>query len=227
MPLSKLPTIVFNRGGTGNYGLIPMGQYFTRIARMANWGYIIVGSYYPGNRFSQGRDERGGVSDLKSVLMLYSLIKHLDCANEKSVGMYGESRGGMMTYLSMKHVSWVKAAVTVGGLTNLRRSLVDRPEMKKIFEESFGNTSSGITDRSAVDWIEQSDSKAPLCILHGGADVQVNPLDAIELAGKLESSSHPYSLHVIKGANHMLSNCIHERDSIIKDWFDTHLISNE
>ena len=218
----KLPVIIFNRGGTGDFGMIPKGQYFTRIARMANWGYIIVGSYYPGNSFSEGTDERGGDSDIASVRKLHSLIRYLNMADESRIGMYGESRGGMMTYICMRNATWLTAAVTVGGLTNLRRSLSDRPEMKQIFEMSFGNTDEGIKRRSAVEWPEDMSKEIPLCIIHGGADQQVNPLDAIELAQSLERTSHPYSLYVIHEGNHMLTNKHLERDAIIKAWFDKH-----
>ncbi len=220
---SKLPVIILNRGGTGDFGLIPNGQYFTRIARMVNWGYVVLGTYYPGNSFSEGKDERGGESDLASVLELYDLIKLIDVADENRIGMYGQSRGGMMTYLCMKQVSWIRAAVTVGGVTNLERSLVNRPEMRKIYEDSFGNTDDGIRERSAVNWANDIENKIPLCIIHGGADERVSPLDAIELARVLEDSGHLYSLHIIENGNHMLTNYVFERDRIIRQWMDRYV----
>jgi dipeptidyl aminopeptidase/acylaminoacyl peptidase len=100
----NLPAIVFNRGGTGDFGRISEWALYTRIAAMAQWGYAIIGSQYPGNSYSDGKDERGGKSDIASVLRLHELIKHLSDVDETHIGMYGESRGGMMTYLCMKEV---------------------------------------------------------------------------------------------------------------------------
>ena len=217
-----LPVIIFNRGGTGDYGLIPKGRLFTRIADIAKWGYVVIGSQYPGNSLSEGVDERGGVSDLESVFKLKSLIDVLDCVDKDKIGMFGESRGGMMTYLSLRNVDWIKAAVTVGGLANLQRSLKSRPEMRQVFEKSFGNTKKGIEDRSAVKWAETF-KPTPLCVIHGGDDDTVSPLDSLELAAELQNNKHKYSLHVIDGGNHGLTNRSQERDAITRAWFDAYL----
>jgi dipeptidyl aminopeptidase/acylaminoacyl peptidase len=223
----SMPVIIFNRGGTGDFGLIPHGQYFTKIATMAKWGYIIIGSYYPGNSFSEGKDERGGESDILSVTKLYNLISYLDNTDENNIAMYGESRGGMMTYLCMQYVPWIKAAVTVGGLTNLKRSLEDRPEMEQIFEDSFGNTKDGIIARSAVKWTDRLNTSTPLCLIHGGADEVVNPLDALEMATNLQKNNHPYSLHIIQNANHGLTNFTEDRNRYAREWFKKYLKHTE
>lgn len=223
-----LPVVIFNRGGTGDYGLIPRGRLFTRIADIATWGYVVIGTQYPGNSLSEGLDERGGVSDLESILRLKSLINTLDVTDEEKIGMFGESRGGMMTYLSLKKVDWIKAAVTVGGLTNLQRSLELRPEMKQVFEASFGNTKKDIVDRSAVKWAG-SFRQVPLCVIHGGEDDTVSPLDSLELATELQKNNLKYGLHIIAGGNHGLTNRSERRDAITRDWFDTYLkgVKNE
>lgn len=217
-----LPVILFNRGGTGDYGLIPKGRLFTRIADIAKWGYIVVGTQYTGNSLSEGLDERGGPSDLESIFELKKLIDTLDGADQKKIGMFGESRGGMMTYLSLQKVDWIKAAVTVGGLANLERSLGLRPEMEQVFEDAFGNTKKGIQERSVVHWTK-SLSKTPLCIIHGGDDETVSPFDSLELANELQKNKRNYSLHIIAGGNHGLTNKSQERDSLTRQWFDTHL----
>ncbi|WP_216587785.1 alpha/beta hydrolase family protein [Streptomyces brasiliscabiei] len=220
---SKLPVLIFNRGGTGDFGLIPTGQYFTRIARMANWGYVVIGSYYPGNAFSEGHDERGGTSDVASILRLYELVASMDIADENAIGMYGESRGGMMTYLCMKEVDWIKAALTVGGLTNLERSLEERPAMAELFEKHFGNTSTARSARSAVKWANDMNKKTPLCLMHGGDDNKVNVRDALELAERLEGAGHPYSLHIFQGGDHGLMKVRKDRDELVRGWFNRHL----
>lgn len=218
----SLPVVIFNRGGTGDYGLVPKGRLFTRIAEIAKWGYVVVGTQYPGNALSEGVDERGGSSDLKSVLALRALVEVLDIADETRIGMFGESRGGMMTYLAMQKVNWIKGAVTVGGLANLQRSLLLRPEMKQVFKESFGGTKDGIVSRSVVSW---SDTiyPTPLCIIHGGDDDTVSPYDSLELATKLQDKKHTYELHIVQGGNHGMTNKSMVRDSITRRWFDIYV----
>ncbi len=219
----RLPVIIYNRGGTANFGLVTNGLLFTKLAGMAEQGYIIVGSQYPGNVVSGGHDERGGESDIASVLRLHELIKNLDSADEKNIGMYGVSRGGMMTYLCMKKVSWIKTALTMGGSTNLDRSIKDRPEMSALYEKHFGNTIAARNARSAVKWAHKLNKKTPLCLIHGGADDKVNVRDALELAEKLEEAHHPYSLHILKDGSHNLMNLQKERDAIVKNWFNQYL----
>lgn len=219
----KMPVIIYNRGGTADFGLIPKGRLFTRFAELAMQGYIVVGSQYPGNILSEGEEERGGKSDVDSILRLHDLIVQLNCADEKRIGMCGESRGGMMTYLCMKQVTWIKAALTVGGVANLYRSLEYRPEMLEIFEKYYGNLASEKDARSAVKWADKFHKGTPLCLVHGAEDKRVNVRDAFELAEKLDIAKHPYSLHILMGGDHGLMNIYNERNAIIYDWFGRHL----
>lgn len=223
----KQPVIIFNRGGTSDFGLVTKGRLFTELAQFAQWGYIIVGSQYPGNSLSEGVDERGGKSDVESVLHLYDLIKALDNADENKIGMYGESRGGMMTYLCLKEVDWIRAALTVGGLSNLERSLKYRPEMAGLYEKHFNNTTKAKNARSVVKWPNKLNKRTPLCLLHGAADNRVSVLDTLELAEKLTHTNHPFSLHIFENGNHSLKNVREQRDMIVKDWFDRYLRNSD
>lgn len=218
-----LPAIIYNRGGTSDFGLVPRGALLTRLARIAKWGYIVVGSQYPGNKLSEGHDERGGKTDIDSVLRLKDLIIELSDADEHRIGMYGMSRGGMMTYLCMKEVSWIRAALTVGGLVNLERTLQYRPKMAELYERHFGNTKEAKDARSAVKWANELHKGTPICLLHGGADTRVNPHDVLELAERLEDAHHPYALHIVQGGDHGLVTVYKERDSIVRKWFDQYL----
>lgn len=219
----RLPVIIYNRGGTADFELIPKGRLFTRLAHLARQGYIVVGTQYPGNSLSEGKDERGGKSDIDSILRLHDLIDRLDDADANRIGMYGESRGGMMTYLCMKEVTWIKAALTVGGLANLNRSLEYRPDMATLYEKHFDNTQESRDARSVVKWADKLSKTTPLCLLHGSNDEKVNIRDALELAEKLDSVHHPFALHVLRDGNHGLMNVHKERDVIIHDWFNRYL----
>lgn len=57
--IKPLPCVIYNRGGTADFGLIKKGFLFTELADIARKGYAVIGSQYPGNSLSEGRDERG------------------------------------------------------------------------------------------------------------------------------------------------------------------------
>ncbi len=52
-----------------------------------------------------------------------------------AVFMYGFSRGGMMTYLALKHGAPVRAAAVIGAPGDLMRGLEQRPEMEEVYRE--------------------------------------------------------------------------------------------
>ena len=103
---TRAPTIVYNRGGSGEFGAIRIGWLFTgTIAALARAGYIVIASQYSGVAGGEGVDEMGG-SDLQDVLNLHKIIKGLSFCDAKRIGMYGFSRGGIMTYRALREVRW-------------------------------------------------------------------------------------------------------------------------
>lgn len=221
--VGRLPVIIFNRGGTSDFGIVRTGRLFTDIAQLSLYGYIIIGTQYPGNSLSEGHDERGGLTDIESVTKLHELIEHLSCADAMNIGMYGESRGGMMTYLCMKEVDWIKTALIVGGLVDLDSSLRHRPVMAEVYEKHFGNTADERHKRSVVYWAKQLDKTSTLCILHGMDDDRVKVDDPLRLASELKNINYQFSLHLFQGGDHILGNVGAEKDIIIQRWFDRHL----
>src|SRR5687768_8691367 len=66
-----------------------------------------------------GRDEVGG-ADLNDLMNTVTVIRQLPAANPELVFMYGESRGGMMTYQAIREHYPMLAAAVYGGFTDLR-----------------------------------------------------------------------------------------------------------
>ena len=217
---TRAPTIVFNRGGSGEFGAIRIGWLFSgTIAALARAGYVVIASQYSGVAGGEGIDEMGG-ADLYDVLNLQKIIKNLSFCDAEKVGMYGISRGGMMTYLSLAKAPWIKAAITVGGLANLFRQEKLRPEMKKLYIQMFGGTPKEKKKRSAVFWADTFHKKTPLLIMHGSSDWRVNPLDSIELAEKLYENHIPYRLMLFEGSDHGLSEHENESTNMTLSWFE-------
>ena len=68
----KLPLLIFNRGGNGEYGKVGI-KTLAWLSRLARRGYIIAASQYRGNDGSQGSDEFGG-RDQNDVLNLLKAV---------------------------------------------------------------------------------------------------------------------------------------------------------
>src|SRR3989344_8334640 len=104
---TRAPAVIYNRGGSGEFGAIRIGWLFTgTIAALARAGYIVIASQYSGVAGGEGTDEMGG-SDLHDVINLQKIIKELPFCDAKKIGMYGFSRGGIMTYRTLQKTRWV------------------------------------------------------------------------------------------------------------------------
>ncbi len=223
----NLPCIIYNRGGSGEFGALKIGPLFTGLpAQFASHGYIVITSQYSGNGGSEGTDEMGG-SDIEDVLNLQKILKKYTRVNAQKIGMYGHSRGGMMTYLSLAKVSWIKAAVTVGAPTDEVRAPSFRKGWKEHQEKMYGGAEKEQIRRSALYWADKLSRKAPVLIMHGSSDWRVNPLDSIELAKKLYENKVPYRFVLFEGADHGLTEFRDESTKMTFLWFERFLKNDE
>lgn len=94
----RYPVLIFNRGGCKDFGALTRGFVARWLSVFASWGYIVVASQYRGNGGGEGKDELGG-ADVADVLDLLPLIDSLPHADPARIGMWGASRGGLMSYL--------------------------------------------------------------------------------------------------------------------------------
>jgi dipeptidyl aminopeptidase/acylaminoacyl peptidase len=222
----KLPCIIYNRGGTGEFGAIDSASLFLPLARMAQWGYVVIATQYSGNGGSEGADEFGG-KDLEDVLNLYKVLQTYPLADATKIGMYGGSRGGMMLYLALTKVKWIKAAVSVYGLANLVRGAKERPGMNDTMKKMFGGSLAEKKKRSAVFWAHLFPKKTPLLLMHGLADWRVSPLDSLDLSRELYKYQIPHRLVLFEGNDHGLTENRKESNEMIKKWFDDYLVKEK
>lgn len=215
----KTPCIIVNRGGLGEFGKITTENIFSHLSQIAVWGYIVITTQYSGNDGSEGTDQMGG-ADLEDVLTLHKILKAHPYADMSRIGMYGASRGGMMTYLCLARVKWIKAAVTVAGLADLFRQEKLRPEMVEHFKKMFGGKRDDLKERSAVCWVKKFSKKAPVLLIHGSADWRVSPLDSVDLSREMLQEKVPHRLVLLEGADHVLSEFQTLRFEMMRKWFD-------
>lgn len=222
----KLPCIIWNRGGSRDFGAIVVGTCYQKIAPLARQGYIVFASQYSGGPGSEGVDDWGD-KNIEDVLILKRIIKEWPNTDINRIGMIGGSRGGMMTYRALTLVTWIKAAVIIAGPTDE----VNAPNFRNGWREHqislYGKSKKEQIKRSALYWPGKIYKKTPLLIMHGTGDWRVQAHDSIRMAEKLYEQKVPFRFIVYEGADHGLTEFKDESDQQIFSWFERFLKNDE
>ncbi len=221
------PCIIYNRGGNKEFGKLTPKKTVFILARVASWGYVVAASQYRGNDGGEGKEEFGG-KDVNDVLHLIPLFKNIKNTNTSKMGIYGWSRGGMMTYLALTKTNKFKAAVIGGGLSDLRNWIDTRKDtIESVYYNNIPNyaqnRSKAINDRSAIFQVENISKTTPILMLHGTSDWRVVPEMALDLSKEFIKNKVPHRLVLFEGGNHGLREFRKEVDEMTKKWFDDYL----
>ncbi|WP_415837718.1 alpha/beta hydrolase family protein, partial [Shewanella livingstonensis] len=226
--LEKLPVLVYNRGGNGNFGGVVFGSMMQNLFPIANEGFVIIGSQYRGTftKNPSAHDEFGG-SDVNDVTALLDYIPSIEGADEQRIGMYGASRGGMQTHLALKKTSKIKAIATIAGTTDLLKELDFRPAMEKVYANRIPyydkNKVAELERRSVLKWVSELSPNIPILLLHGENDKRVSAKNSIELASALTKNSIPHKLIIYPNDNHGLMQNKEKANKELVSWFREYL----
>jgi dipeptidyl aminopeptidase/acylaminoacyl peptidase len=226
--LNKLPVLVYNRGGNGNFGGVVFGSMMHNLFPISNEGFIIIGSQYRGtfNKLSSTQDEFGG-NDVNDVTALLDYIPSIEGSDEKRIGMYGASRGGMQTHLAAKNAQNIKAIATIAGNSDLLKGLTYRPEMEKVFMHRIPNYANNkvaeLEKRSVLKWVNDLSPDVPILLLHGTNDKRVSVNHSIDLAAALSKSNIPHKLVLYPDDNHGLMKNKEKANKELVSWFQEYL----
>ncbi|MBX9725708.1 MAG: prolyl oligopeptidase family serine peptidase [Rickettsiales bacterium] len=221
----KIPLMIYNRGGSGNYGMLSPGQVTVLMAPFAMRMRVgVLASNYRGNGGSEGADEFGG-GDVHDVLNLLALGKQQPWWDGKNIFMLGWSRGGMMTYLALKHGAVVNAAAVGAGAADLAAGAIFRPAMeehvyKRYIPDFAARREEAMRERSAVCWPELL--SAPLLLLHGDADDKVHVDEARKLYAQLTALGKPVRYVEYAGGNHGLKQHWKQWVDEVVAWFEAY-----
>ena len=80
--------------------------------------FVVVAPLYRGSLGAEGKDELGG-GDLLDLMNVTKLLAHLPYADTRNVFLYGESRGGVMTFMAIRDGFPANAAATFGAFTDM------------------------------------------------------------------------------------------------------------
>lgn len=216
----KFPAIIFNRGGNRDFQKLTLDLLFFSTGALAKEGYMILASNY------RTADEYGG-KDLDDVLGLIQVIDELPNTDTTKIGMFGWSRGGMMTYMALKESNRIQTAVVGNSPTNLFSSIQYRPELEievlsKCIPNYWKNKDIELKKRSAIFWADSLPKSSSLFIICGNQDKHVNYLESVTMADKLKEINYQYELKVFD-TNHGFQGKRDELNNVLISWYHTHL----
>ena len=231
---SKLPVIIYNRGGTGNFSKLTKAilPHFYEIARN---GFIVIGTNY---RFvgEQGKYDELGGADVDDVINLYQLVIQQSYVDTSNVFMMGVSRGGLMTYCAAKKLK-LNAVAVFSGVANSKRQYEYRPifvegwndsppglnylGLRQVLPDYEANKAAYLYERSPTMWAK--DIQCPVLILHSRQDGFVKVGQALEMAQALEQANKAYQIKIYDQKSHALPS--RDFDSVDETihWFKQHI----
>ena len=191
----KYPCVIYNRGGNRDFGSLKIAHAAITLGQIAKEGYVVIASQYRGNGGSEGQEEFGG-KDVNDITILTEVLKEIEGADTERIGMYGWSRGGMMTYIALTKTEKIKAVVVGGAVADNFSSIKDRPELEtSVLSELIPNYSENndveLKKRSAIKWVDKFPEDVPILMLHGNSDWRVKPEQSLNLALEFEKYRIP------------------------------------
>lgn len=216
----KYPVVIFNRGGNRDFSQLTPGTLIMATSKLAAEGYVILGSNY------RQKDEFGG-AEINDVLNLTETAKYVEKADTSRIGMFGWSRGGMMTYLALQKSTKIKTAIVGNGAADLFNTITYRPKMETgVFAECipnyWENKEAELKKRSALYWADELNKTSSLLILCGTQDKRVNPEQAKSMARKLEEINYDFELMTFD-TNHFFTGKRKELNAAVIQWFNQRL----
>ncbi|MBQ9902558.1 MAG: prolyl oligopeptidase family serine peptidase [Clostridia bacterium] len=211
--------LVYCRGGNSELGEFKKDD---TAMRSAFTNRIVIGCEHRGGNGTEGTDEFGG-DDLNDVIRLIDFCDTMfEFADMDDLCVEGESRGGLMAYMTARRDNRVKKIIVCSGISDLFAAFDERQDkMPEVLIRCIGGTPQELPEeyekRSAVCWADEI--KIPVLIFHSKGDKQANfETQAQTIYDKLKDSTdctfitHDDDLHGF-----------HNEDiPIMADWIEHH-----
>lgn len=224
------PCLIANRGGNREFGAISDAGAVVGLGEMAHWGYVVVASQYRGVAGGEGMEEFGG-AEIDDVLNLIPILESTPKADTSRIGMWGASRGGLMTYLALAKTDRLKAVVVAAGISDSFDLIRRRPKMaESVYSELVPDWESdqdaALRARSPVLWAEKLHKETPVLLIHGSADERVHSSQALDMADALLRVNHPFRLVFFEGGDHGLTEFHDEEIRITREFLNHYVRDN-
>jgi len=214
----KFPSVIHLRGGSRDFGMIK-ALHLLRLAALASEGFVVITTQYPGVDGGDGKDTWGGPDDIASIKRLRDILKYIKYADTEWIGVKGHSRGGLMTYMMLREVPWIKAAVIGGAPTDEIRAGKEREGWRDHQISLYGRQRDELIRRSPILWAHELPARTPLLIVHGSSDWRVKADHSILMSKELYKNRIPHRFVLFEGADHGISEFASEYSNLTVEWF--------
>ncbi|MFA7362134.1 MAG: prolyl oligopeptidase family serine peptidase, partial [Candidatus Kapaibacterium sp.] len=173
-----------------------------------------------------------GGRDINDVLNILKIGMSIPAFDGENVGVEGWSRGGMMTYQLLTKLNFLKCAIVVAGLADLRGNFKRYNWLKDKFYGMFEGAdekkiNEEIEKRSAVEFYKKIHTEVPLLLIHGNADNKISYEDSVSMYKKLsEFKRAELKLETIENGDHYLRKNRSEVRKLRRSWFNKYLQLN-
>ncbi|WP_235295460.1 alpha/beta hydrolase family protein [Portibacter lacus] len=214
------PVVIFNRGGNADFAELDVSTLIYFTAKLAAQGYLVIASNY------RKQEEYGG-EDINDVLYLTETIKEINKADTSRIGMFGWSRGGLMTYLALQNTDRIKTAIVGNGPSDLFKIAESRPLLEeKVFANFipnyWKNKEAELKKRSVVYWADELSKQSSLLILCGTEDRRCPYEQAVNISHLLEEIEYDHVLMKFE-TDHTFTGKKEELSIEVIKWFNNRL----
>lgn len=223
----KLPSIIHLRGGSRDFAALTPRAVYGQLVKYALEGFVVISTQYPGVEGGDGQDTLGGTDDIASIVKLRDILKGISIADTNKIGVKGHSRGGLMAYMLLREVKWIKTAVIASAPADQVRQGKERPKWREHQISLWGKSREGLLRRSPLRWVTDLPKKVPVLLMHGSADWRVTPLDTIEMSQAMFKHMIPHRFILFEGADHGITEYKAEYFRQSLDWFNRFLKNDE
>lgn len=229
-PGKTYPMIVEVHGGPSSAHQ-PKYQSHGTVLDLVNHGYFVFlpnprGSYGQGEAFTRANIRDFGGGDLSDILAGVDAVEKVAPVDDKRLGLFGHSYGGLMTMWGVTHTDRFKAAVAGAGIANwisyYGENGIDQ-WMIPFFGASAYDDPAIYDKLSPIRYIKNA--KTPTFIYVGERDVECPAPQSLEFWHGLKEVGVPTSLVIYPGEGHGIRDPQHVLDleSRIVGWFDKYL----
>lgn len=181
----------------------PGGAVFARAGRlglMARRGYVAAATSQPGFGNSSGPPDFCGPFTQRAALVALDFLRRETFVKPGKVALFGYSRGAIVAAMVATQGPRLAAVVLAAGAYDFFAWHPTFPGIARNIAEEAGTSSAAYLARSAIYHAEQI--KAPVLLLHGGADERIPVGQAQAFAERLRAVGVVYRLRIFPTAPH-------------------------
>ena len=129
-----------------------------------------------------------------------------------------------MTYLTLTQSSMFKAAVSTGGISNLKCTVDESNFMKKLFNLNHAQLDPSFCSRRTIlNQVQNYSRSTPTLLIHGTDDKRISAHHSLDLSYKFLEFGIEHKLVLLENGDHFLRDHKKEVDRLRKNWFAKYL----